>query len=294
MKMMMKEKGRTKGEKAGMSLLFTFSLLLFTFLAGAATAPTPVQELYPFDIVGRIVNSDNVAYDATSGIRMFVTDKDGNRLVQSSVFTPSTEPQNFVLKVPLASARSPGYAVKGDAIQLTALVDGASYSGFLKPGEDAVGAPGAAVNLRILLAEDANGNGIADSYEEAMLDEMWVRELGDTYDPEADYDGDGLSNRKEYLLGTDGFDPNDCFRTATADDASGEFFAVNFEANAGRTYAVRKSSDLKDWKSAAFRLSPDSESEVKAVSNSSQQWTTRTIYLLKDGGKGFYRVEMVE
>ena len=278
-----------------MKLKLVLGVWCLVFAAGAGTLD-PVQELYPFDIIGRIVNADNIAYDATSGIRLFIIDKDGNRLVQSAVFTPGTEPYNFLLQVPLASVRSPGYAMKGDPIQLTVLIGRVSYSGLLKPGEDAVGAPGSAVHLRILLAEDTNGNGIADSYEEAMLDEMWYHGIaGDTYDPEADYDGDGFSNRKEYFLGTDGFDPNDYFRaTKIGGDASGDLFAIDFEANAGRTYAVKESPDLKAWKTAAFRLAPDSEVEVKAVSNSSQQWTTRTIYLLKDGGKHFYRVEMVE
>ena len=266
-----------------------------TWAAGATSASAPVQEVYPFDIVGRIVNADYIAYDATSGIRLFVTDKDGNRLAQSTVFTPGTQAAwNFVLSVPLATVRSPGYAVKGDEIRLTVLVGEESYTGFLKPGEDVVGASGSAVHVRILLAEDSNGNGIADSYEEAMLDEMWYRGLGDKYDPEDDYDNDGFSNRKEYLLGTGPFDPNDYFRAAKTGDAAGDFFAIDFEANAGRTYAVKESPDLKTWKAAAFRLSPDSADEVKAVSNGSQEWMTRTIYLLKDGDKHFYKLEMVE
>lgn len=267
-----------------------------TWAAGAASASAPVQEVYPFDIVGRIVNADYIAYDATSGIRLFVTDKDGNRLAQSTVFTPGTQAAwNFVLSVPLATVRSPGYAVKGDEIRLTVLVGEESYTGFLKPGEDVVGASGSAVHVRILLAEDSNGNGIADSYEEAMLDEMWYRGLGDTYEPEADYDNDGQSNRNEYLTGTGAFDKDDYFHaTKIGGDASGELFAINFEANAGRTYAVKESSDLKTWKAAAFRLSPDSADEVKAVSNGSQEWMTRTIYLLKDGDKHFYKLEMVE
>lgn len=268
-----------------------------TWAAGAASASAPVQEVYPFDIVGRIVNADYIAYDATSGIRLFVTDKDGNRLAQSTVFTPGTQAAwNFVLSVPLATVRSPGYAMKGDAIQLTVLIGEASYTGFLKTGEDVVGAPGTAVHLRILLAEDSNGNGIADSYEEAVLDKLWYKGIVcDTYDPEDDYDGDGFSNRKEYLAGTDELDPNDYFRTAKTGDAAGDYFAIGFEANAGRTYAVKESPDLKTWKPAVFRLSPDDSAvEVKAVSNSSQEWTTRTIYLLKDGDKHFYRMEMVE
>lgn len=266
------------------------------FAAAAATAPTPVQELYPFDIVGRIVNSDNIAYDATSGIRLFVTDADGNQLVQGNVFTPGEDLWNFALHVPLATVRSRGYAVKGDPIQLTVLIGGESYTGFLKAGEDVVGAPGASVHLRILLAEDKNGNGIADSYEEAVLDKLWYQGIVcDTYDPEDDYDGDGFSNRKEYLAGTDELDPNDYFRaTKIGGNGSGDLFAINFEANAGRTYAVRESPDLKTWKTAMFRLSPDSTDEVKAVSNGSQEWTTRTIYLLKDGDKHFYKLEMVE
>ena len=280
----------------GARCLVLGALCLGAGTAAAATAPTPVQELYPFDIVGRIVNSENVAYDATSGIRLFVIDKDGNQLVQGNVFTPGTEPWNFFLQVPLATVRSRGYAMKGDAIQLMVLIGDESYTGFLKAGEDVVGAPGTAVHLRIMLAEDSNGNGIADSYEEAVLDKLWYKGIVcDTYDPEDDYDGDGFSNRKEYLAGTDELDPNDYFRTAKTGDAAGDYFAIGFEANAGRTYAVKESPDLKTWKPAVFRLSPDDSAvEVKAVSNSSQEWTMRTIYLLKDGNKHFYKLEMVE
>ena len=278
-------------------LLCVWCLVIRATWAGNASAGgfDPVEELASFNIVGRIANADNIAYDAMSGIRLFVIDKDGNRLTQSNVFTPGTEPYNFLLQVPLATVRSPGYAMKGDAIQLTVLIGGESYTGFLKAGEDVVGAPGTAVHLRILLAEDSNGNGIADSYEEAMLDEMKSRGIGGTYDPEADYDDDGLSNRNEYLTGTDAFNKDDYFHaTMVGGDASGDYIAISFKANAGRTYAVKESPDLKTWNPVAFRLTPDSEEEVKAVSSSSQEWTMRTVYLPKDGKNHFYRLEMME
>lgn len=54
--------------------------VLIASQAGIASAvETPMQEAFPFDIVGRIVNAENVAYDAESGVRIFATDKDGRR-----------------------------------------------------------------------------------------------------------------------------------------------------------------------------------------------------------------------
>ena len=85
-------------------------------LLGAGSAAMagfdPVQELYPYEIVGRIVNRDSVAYDATSGIRLFVTDKDGHRLAQTTVFTAgSLSAWNFRLLIPVSNVRAAGYAL---------------------------------------------------------------------------------------------------------------------------------------------------------------------------------------
>lgn len=285
--------------KSNMMLIVAAALLAVGCAAracfGAGVAPS-TQELYPYALVGRIVNGDNIAYDGTSGIRLFVTDKDGVRLAQTAVFTPgSLGAMNFTLMIPVATSRVPGYATIGDTVQLTARVGDSTYTGLLDAGDAKIGSPGAAVNLRLMLAEDENGNGVADVYEESVLDRAW--ELGididETYDPNGDYDGDGKSNLEEYRLGTDALDAKDCF-TVRAADVTDDLFALTVDMNAGRTYSVKDSDDLKTWNRAAFRLSPESGDEVNFISNDSHTWTTTTVYLLKKGARRFYKAELEE
>lgn len=292
-----------KSEKVWKSLLITSSLLLLTFSVARAAA-TPVQELYPFDVVGRIVNAENVAYDASAQIMMQARNTDGKILAQTSVRNPSgLSPWNFVLSIPVSSAQAVGYAVKGGEFQLSAKFGNKVYSGLVADGTE-IGTPGDKLYLKIMLAEDANGNGIADSYEESMLDEMWYADIEGDYDPDADYDGDGQSNRNEYLAGTDPFDKDDCFRASaltlskSEDPESPELFAVTFEANAGRSYGVVSSPELTetadgkrpDWQRTAFRLSRDDPHQANVSSLDARTWEVRTVYLLRQGDQRFFKV----
>lgn len=280
--------------------------LFFASIAGVAfAADVPVQELYPFDIVGRIVNANNIAYDARSEIVMRVRDADEKLLAQTTVRNPDgLSPWNFVLHVPMSSVRASGYAMQGDVFQLSAKFGEKTYSGLVAPADAKIGTPGDKLFLRIMLAEDRNGNGIGDTYEEAMRDEMWFLEIEGDYDPELDYDGDGLSNRTEYLAGTDPFDKDDFFRASAVGLPNSdvpeptELFAITFEANAGRSYGVVSSPEVAetsdgkrpDWKRTAFRLSRDDQKQSNVTSLDARTWEVRTIYLLRDGDKRFFKI----
>ena len=287
-------------KKLKLAVLVAVSAMGFAFSVkgGALTAATePMVELFPFEIVGRIVNADSVAYGGDSGISLYVTDSSGRRLAQTSVFSPgSLSAWNFVLQIPMASARATSYAMTGDAIELTATSGGAVYTGLLAVGDAKVGKPGSATRLKIMLAEDENGNGVADAYEESVLDRIWAMDLPldySKYDAKADYDRDGQCNIAEYLAGTDPLDASDYF-AAKLTAIDGDLFALTLDMSAGRTYSVQGSEDLATWKRTAFRLSPEATGEVKYISNDSPTWKTATIYLLKNGDRHFYRPEISE
>ena len=270
------------------SIVLRLSFLLFTFSATAADQPT--QALYPYVIAGKVVDYDNIAYDASSGITLTVRSAaTGLVLAQSTVKTQTSDSAyNFRLDVPVASAAATGYAVTGDTLTLTA-TDSANnvYSGFLTGEQATVGKAGDSTTVRVLLSEDKNGNGVADEYEEARLYEGMtlggVYNPSYVYDPAADDDGDGVTNYAEYLAGTDPFLATDYLRFTEA-KFEGESFKVSFETNPGRSYKL--SGGARPEKSA-----PGWQLRERIV-NDSQTWGERTIYLIKNGDKCFYRLEV--
>ena len=208
----------------------------------------------------------------------------------------------------MASSTADGYAVLGDSLLLSAVdAKGMVYEGFLQ-GEDAVARSGGTVHLRLMLAEDANRNGIADLYEKSKEYDMYLAGIeGETFDPAKDYDGDGISNYNEYLAGTDPFDEKDFFRISGVTslkkatdnkEIPDDLIAISFEANAGRTYIVNETPSIDgekiNWQRGTFRMDLNSAATVDRVTNDKQSWSIRTIYLLKNGPARFYRVEMEE
>lgn len=94
----------------------------------------------------------------------------------------------------------------------------------------------------VLVSADADGNGIHDAWENQILSAVGA-------DPNADPDGDGLTNLTEYLFG---LDPNDANSNKaivrTLDPATGEFeYSRPVDKIEGVTYRVETSTDLVNW-----------------------------------------------
>jgi hypothetical protein len=114
-----------------------------------------------------------------------------------------------------------------------------------------MGDPARSTRLDLTLGEDFDGDGLPDAWEQALI-AIYGGTLG-TINPDDDADGDGISNRNEYLAGTYAFDPNDGFRLVVTGVNAGNS-QLEFLAIRGRTYSLQTSTDLHQWSPVSFRV----------------------------------------
>ena len=90
--------------------------------------------------------------------------------------------------------------------------------------------------------DDTDNNGLPDDWENFYFTNLLQIASGDT-------DGDGASNRAEYLASTDPTDTASVLRIVSFICASNGVTTLQFTFAASRSYAIDYSSDLKNWSS---------------------------------------------
>jgi hypothetical protein len=111
-----------------------------------------------------------------------------------------------------------------------------------------IGQPGGISQLDLTLGEDADGDGLPDAWERALLGQG--RTLADIK-PGDDSDGDGLSNMDEYISGNYAFDKEDGLRLDIIETGV-VGVKLEFLAITGRTYTLQQSNDLRQWRQVDF------------------------------------------
>jgi hypothetical protein len=132
----------------------------------------------------------------------------------------------------------------GAGVQMDSVSFGSQQSGVARgrfpDGTSAITAltptPGGA-NLQF--APDSDGDGLPDAWEIAN-----GLNPNDLNDADLDFDGDGQSNRVEYIAGTDPRNGTSRLAAALVSSATPGQYAVRFFAIAGKTYTVRFKDDL--------------------------------------------------
>jgi len=261
-------------------------------------AALPPVEMPPFVFAGRIVDYAHVAFDAETVVEVRVKAKDGTLLAKTTTATGGLSAYNYALNVPLASQAIEGHVKTGDAVVFEFVdPDGRVYAGLVSEGDATVGRPGDVKKVNVILASDANGDGVADEYVETLEYLMWKYGI-ETYDANADYDQDGQSNYAEYVAGTNPFDKTDRFSVremATAQDIDG-YLALKVLVSQGRTYTVatsgRLGKDVTDWVKAEFAVNDPTSALQGRLSTGPSEVGYRVIYVKKDGASRFWRLEV--
>ena len=277
-------------------------LLMLALLLGALPSAAETIYMPPFTYAGRLMNYMRIAY--TDGVRVYARNTNGVLLAQTQVFKPDSSALNYALAVPLANAPTETTARPGDQLFFE-VDDGVMlWSNQQIMPQAQVGNPGGVCLADIILEHDANGNGIADAYE-AMIETLRFALLGlyEPYDPDADYDGDGMSNRDEYWAGTDPLNAADQFAIAAVRalrptiEIEQERITIRFYAMRGRTYSLAASASLivPAWEYLPFSLAdtPDAPSMTTYLSPGAiEEEGMVTFYAVINDPKVYYRLRV--
>jgi hypothetical protein len=99
---------------------------------------------------------------------------------------------------------------------------------------------------------DTDGDGLDDDWEETFFSNL-------ARDGNGDFDQDGLSDRQEFLSGTDPTNTGSVLRAVTVMPLSATFARVFWEAVPGRNYQVQYKDNVgEEWKTLAGQVTASS------------------------------------
>jgi len=127
---------------------------------------------------------------------------------------------------------------------------------------------------------DANSNDIPDSWEQEHF-------AGQGFDPNADSDGDGTSNRMEYIAGTLPTNRSSVFRPLGSHN--GTVFTMPMATVAGRTYKVYATRNLTDWH---LQQTIVGDGTTKTFSFDEMSVTSGPLHSPTNPSSYFFRVEI--
>jgi hypothetical protein len=214
--------------------------IISALAALSALAGLPVPS---FVYYGEVV--DEYGWPVTAGSEATIVAGVGGRECGHSLLHEGRGPAiNYRVEVPIDDGRGAHYADHaartGDTVTFTVLIDGTEYAVMDPATIPPVGSPGERVRRNLCIGEDADGDGFPDAWEEWIL--LWgtggATNILDVRG-EDDTDGDGMSNRDEYIAGTDPTWNHDCLQIEDirrfADQGQ---IGLAFHSVPGKTYRV--------------------------------------------------------
>jgi len=150
---------------------------------------------------------------------------------------------------------------------------------------------GNVLRMDFSLAQDMDGDGLPDAWEELMVawSEGVFSSINDI-DPNADSDGDGMSNWNEYLAGTFPFLATDIFEITRSDvNPKTGRIALTFTTVSSRKYHILVRGALADgeWQTAASSASEDGVLEYQVINGSGREMV---VYVDGSYDSAFFRV----
>lgn len=269
--------------------------------AAAVEAATPSVALPPFIITGRVIDYLGAGLSSAE-VRVR---KDGVLLARGSVGDIGADSSaNYAVTVPMASTQIATAASQGDTLVLEIDSGAGSFSSTNAVVEAAN--PGRTLKLDLRAASCTNQYGVADEYLAVLRG--YVAAEGITgffgadgaYLPDADFDGDGVSNYDEYLAGSDPFNAEDAglrILSWKAVPENPDVMEATFLPGRSRAYsAERAEASAEGVRAFEHRVHQQEKTPGAPAKNyfltQDEDPEIRAIYLYKEGEGSLYRLRM--
>lgn len=280
-----------------MKRMALFMILSLAALSGRAAVVQPV-ELLPFAFAGRIVDYAHIVYRDDLVVEVRVKAKDGTLLAKTTTRMIDGTAYNYAVTIPLASQAIAGHVKVGDTVVFEFVdPEGRVFTGLVPADNAKIGNPGERARVDVILASDANGDGVADEYVESLEYMMWLKGIA-SYDANADDDKDGQTNYQEYVAGTNPFDPTDRFsvREMAVENGMEGYIAFRILVNQGRDYVVETTASLDaksvEWMKTQFSVADPAAALQGKIVTGPYETGYRTIYVKKDGPQRFWKLKV--
>ena len=216
--------------------------------------PAPHHRIYGIvrDEYGQPLTAANatIVFESLQGVRL------------ETPVNPQLEPgSNYALNVPMDSGIAPD-TYKPTALQPTlpfriqVKIGTTTYLPIEMTGTySLLGRAAGSTRIDLTLGVDSDGDGLPDAWEQWLISQLGTGDLR-SIRPGDDADGDGISNRDEYLAGTFAFDPAGGFQLSLVPRTDGPPL-LEFMTVPPRTYTVLAATSVDHWVPIAFRIAEE-------------------------------------
>lgn len=260
-------------------------LLLFA-LPGLAGVPQPMCVYY-----GEALDGYGLPYTTNAEVVLLHgTNEIASQIIQGSL-TPGV---NFALYVHLddgssATSYSPRALHSGDLVSIVVRDQDGEKTIMEEQAVPPVGKPGEMVMINVTAAQDSDGDGLPDAWEEELI--YWsfgaLHNITDVH-PGDDFDGDGQSNLAEYRAGTFAFLNYDYFYAEQFGLTLNGRLAISLLSVPGKLYGVRYVTDMKQtqWTASPLAVSDTADFQTQPIEGTGD-WLT--LYVPAELSHAFFR-----
>jgi hypothetical protein len=232
-----------------------------------ASVLLPVRAFPPapgFTVFGAVRDEFGWVVNSSEATIVFKNAATGAVIADSKIGNTGSVTENYRLMLPLDHNRT-GTAYRAEAVTtatsftIEVIIEGVRYFPVPVVAPPSTQTQAAEfLHLDLMLGDDSDNDGLPDLWEQWQLEAAGLDPSRlDLLTGNGDSDGDGMSNRAEFIAGTFAFFGDDSlslrFLTIFPDDWS----SMQFLAVIDKTYLLERSADMDTWEPAPFGLWQD-------------------------------------